>query len=63
MVNHWKIYLIWLGGVIVWNFGFPSMAPIGDVVAAIGLSAGQSQLSRVLGKARNDDSAQMRIGD
>ena len=33
-----KIYLIWLIGVILWNFGYPTAAPIEDVLAAIILS-------------------------
>ena len=33
-----KVYIIWLIGVIVWNFGFPEALPIADVVAAILLS-------------------------
>jgi len=33
-----KIYIIWLIGVIIWNFGFPEAEPIADVVAAILLS-------------------------
>ena len=33
-----KIYLIWLIGVIVWNFAVPNAAPIEDVVVAILLS-------------------------
>tara|TARA_E500000331_G_scaffold40505_1_gene33497 strand:+ start:448 stop:588 length:141 start_codon:yes stop_codon:yes gene_type:complete len=33
-----KIYIIWLIGVILWNFGFPSAPPIADVVVAILLS-------------------------
>lgn len=33
-----KIYIIWLMGVIVWNFGYPSAKPIEDVLAAIVLS-------------------------
>ena len=33
-----KIYIIWLIGVIVWNFGFPQAPPIADVAAAIILS-------------------------
>ena len=33
-----KIYLIWLIGVIVWNFAVPNAAPIADVVVAILLS-------------------------
>ena len=33
-----KVYLVWLIGVIIWNFGFPEAMPIADVVAAILLS-------------------------
>ena len=33
-----KIYIIWLIGVIIWNFGFPNAIPIDDVTAAILLS-------------------------
>jgi len=33
-----KIYIIWLVGVILWNFGYPTAAPILDVIAAIVLS-------------------------
>ena len=33
-----KIYIIWLIGVIVWNFGFPNATPIADVIVAIILS-------------------------
>ena len=33
-----KIYIIWLIGVVGWNFGFPDAIPIADVVAAILLS-------------------------
>ena len=33
-----KVYIIWLLGVIIWNFGFPEAVPIADVVAAILLS-------------------------
>ncbi len=33
-----KIYIIWLVGVILWNFGFPNAIPIADVVVAILLS-------------------------
>ena len=33
-----KIYIIWLIGVIVWNFAYPSAKPIEDVLAAIVLS-------------------------
>ena len=33
-----KIYIIWLIGVIIWNYGFPQATPLMDVVAAIFLS-------------------------
>jgi hypothetical protein len=33
-----KIYIIWLIGVILWNFGVPSAEPIEDVIVAIILS-------------------------
>ena len=33
-----KVYIIWLLGVIVWNFLVPGAAPIEDVVMAIILS-------------------------
>lgn len=33
-----KVYIIWLIGVIVWNFGFPNAAPIKDVIVAVALS-------------------------
>tara|TARA_B100000902_G_C26658177_1_gene597101 strand:+ start:129 stop:269 length:141 start_codon:yes stop_codon:yes gene_type:complete len=33
-----KVYIIWLIGVILWNFGYPSAAPMEDVLAAIILS-------------------------
>ncbi len=33
-----KIYIIWLIGVILWNFGYPEATPILDVFAAIILS-------------------------
>tara|TARA_Y100001970_G_C14032578_1_gene749403 strand:+ start:236 stop:376 length:141 start_codon:yes stop_codon:yes gene_type:complete len=33
-----KVYIIWLIGVVIWNFGFPQANPIEDVLAAIILS-------------------------
>jgi hypothetical protein len=33
-----KIYIIWLVGVIVWNFGYPKATPLQDVIVAILLS-------------------------
>jgi hypothetical protein len=33
-----KVYIIWLIGVIIWNFAFPNALPIEDVIVAILLS-------------------------
>ena len=33
-----KIYLIWLVGIILWNYGVPQATPLEDVLAAIALS-------------------------
>ena len=33
-----KVYIIWLIGVIAWNFSVPNAVPIEDVVVAILLS-------------------------
>jgi len=33
-----KIYIIWLIGVVLWNFGYPEAKPIEDVIAAVILS-------------------------
>ena len=33
-----KIYLIWLVGVIAWNYGVPQATPLEDVLVEIALS-------------------------
>ena len=33
-----KVYIIWLIGVILWNFGAPNASPTEDVIVAIILS-------------------------
>ena len=33
-----KMQFIWLLGVIIWNFGFPSAPPIADAIVAVLLS-------------------------
>ena len=38
MFFNMKIYIIWLIGVIIWNYGFPNASPLEDVVVAIILS-------------------------
>ena len=32
------VYVIWLIGVILWNFGVPQATPLEDVLVAIALS-------------------------
>jgi hypothetical protein len=41
-----KIYLIWLIGIITWNFAVPSASPIEDVLVAILLSFLSIQLKK-----------------
>ena len=36
--NYMKIYLIWLIGVVIWNFGVPNASPLEDVLVAVALS-------------------------
>ena len=33
-----KIYLIWLAGIIAWNYALPQASPLLDVLAAVALS-------------------------
>ena len=33
-----KVYIFWLVGVILWNYGYPEAKPLWDVAAAIILS-------------------------
>ena len=33
-----KVYIIWLIGIILWNYGVPNASPIEDVIVAIILS-------------------------
>ncbi len=33
-----NIYIIWLVGVVIWNFGVPNASPLEDVIVAILLS-------------------------
>tara|TARA_B100000579_G_scaffold318313_1_gene267838 strand:+ start:407 stop:547 length:141 start_codon:yes stop_codon:yes gene_type:complete len=43
-----KIYVIWLIGVILWNYGYPEAEPVLDVLAAIILSFISVGLKRYL---------------
>ena len=43
-----KVYIIWLIGVSLWNFGYPTATPIEDVLAAVVLSFISMGLSKYL---------------
>jgi len=43
-----KIYLVWLIGVIIWNFSVPNAAPIEDVIVAIVLSFMSNGLKKII---------------
>ena len=32
------VYIVWLIGVILWNFGVPNASPLEDVLVAVALS-------------------------
>ncbi len=38
MNKKWTVWGGWLVFVIIWNFGWPLVPPIADVVVAVGLS-------------------------
>jgi hypothetical protein len=42
------VYIIWLIGVITWNYAMPSAAPIEDVMVAIFLSFFSIVLKKIL---------------
>jgi len=43
-----KVYIIWLIGVVSWNFGVPGASPIEDVLVAILLSFLSIGLKKIL---------------
>ena len=43
-----KVFIIWLIGVIVWNFGYPTASPLEDVIAAIILSFISMYLKKII---------------
>jgi hypothetical protein len=43
-----KVYIIWLIGVIIWNFGFPNATPTVDVIVAVFLSFLSMGLKKIL---------------
>ena len=42
-----KIYLIWLIGVVIWNFAVPGATPIEDVLFAVLLSFLSIRLKKI----------------
>ena len=42
------IYIIWLIGVILWNFGVPNATPLEDVLVAVALSFLSMSLKKYL---------------
>tara|TARA_R100001079_G_C4376867_1_gene121362 strand:- start:337 stop:477 length:141 start_codon:yes stop_codon:yes gene_type:complete len=45
---NYKIFSIWLLLVVVWNFGYPSVPPIADVIVAVVLSLLTKYLERII---------------
>ncbi len=43
-----SVYIIWLIGVVFWNFGYPEAKPIEDVIAAVVLSFISMRLKKYL---------------
>ncbi len=43
-----KVFIIWLIGVILWNFGYPIASPLEDVVAAVILSFMSIYLKKII---------------
>tara|TARA_B100001758_G_scaffold203484_1_gene183153 strand:+ start:1358 stop:1498 length:141 start_codon:yes stop_codon:yes gene_type:complete len=43
-----KVFIIWLIGVVLWNFGYPSASPIEDVIAAVVLSFISVYLKKII---------------
>tara|TARA_B100001996_G_C18596809_1_gene568204 strand:+ start:583 stop:723 length:141 start_codon:yes stop_codon:yes gene_type:complete len=43
-----KVFIIWLIGVVFWNFGYPSASPIEDVIAAVVLSFISVYLKKII---------------
>ena len=43
-----KVFIIWIIGVIFWNFGYPNASPIEDVIAAVVLSFLSIYLKKII---------------
>tara|TARA_B100000686_G_C16461720_1_gene797468 strand:- start:581 stop:727 length:147 start_codon:yes stop_codon:yes gene_type:complete len=48
MKKSYLVYILWLICVVIWNFSFPYVAPIHDVVAAILLSIFANQINKFI---------------
>jgi len=48
MNRKYIIYILWLILVVAWNFIFPHVTPIYDVLAAVILSAFASQMKKII---------------
>tara|TARA_B100000953_G_C17662465_1_gene305791 strand:+ start:91 stop:237 length:147 start_codon:yes stop_codon:yes gene_type:complete len=48
MKKKYLIYILWLILVILWNFIFPNVKPIYDVLTAVILSAFSSQMTEII---------------
>tara|TARA_B100000029_G_scaffold433792_1_gene446820 strand:- start:1173 stop:1319 length:147 start_codon:yes stop_codon:yes gene_type:complete len=48
MKKTYLIYTIWLILVIIWNFAFPNVSPLNDVIAAVVLSTMVSILKKII---------------
>jgi|10_taG_2_1085330.scaffolds.fasta_scaffold56620_3 hypothetical protein len=53
LINY-KVFLIWLFFVIVWNYGFPNVPPISDVIVAVLLTLMSKYLNIKVRKNKND---------
>jgi len=43
-----KVYILWLIGIVMWNFGVPGAAPIQDVIISIILSLLSIGLKKII---------------
>ena len=43
-----KVYIIWFLVVVAWNFGFPNVPPIADVISAVILAFASYWLKKVM---------------
>jgi hypothetical protein len=48
MKKKYLIYILWLILIILWNFIFPNVKPIYDVLAAIILSGFSHQMKKII---------------